>query len=258
MRFLGLHLLQSVELVDSPRPSAVAAVDAEGALQGLTFAARDADVLAALGAPPAVVAVDAPLTVANETGQRDAELILAWCDVPAFPVSRRRLAQVFGGIRGPGLRAAAPHGIEMVETLPDLVLRLMLYEEAFGAEQVDLLDYRARWLGLRPPVYRPKGAGRARGAGILEAAALVGRHVDLGGWAPSTRTDDWTAIRDAAALDAILCATVARRTSLPGATATIGHPARGALVVPVDANLAARLRVNQARLAGEGAISPGG
>lgn len=258
MRFLGLHLLQSVGLVDSPRPSAVAEIDADGALQGLTFAACDAEVLTALGAAPAVVAVDAPLAVVNETGRRDVELVLAWCDVPAFPVSRRRLIQVFGGIRGPALRAAAAPGLDLIETLPDLALRLMLYEETFGAGLVDLQEYRARWLRLRAPVYRPKGAGRARGAGILEVAAIVGRHVDLGGWAPSTRTDDWTAIRDAAALDAILCATVARRTSLPGATATIGDPARGALVAPVDANLAARIRVNEARLAQDGAIRAGG
>lgn len=258
MRFLGLHLLQSVGLVDSPRRSAVAEIDPAGALSRLEFVTSDADILAALGAGPAIVAVDAPLAVANDTGRRDVEHVLAWCDVPAFPVSRRRLAQVFGGMRGVDLRAAAPPGLDLVETLPDLALRLMMFEEAFGDAPMDLADYRPRWLQVRAPVYRPKGPGRARGAGVVEAAAILRRHVDLGGWSPSAQTDDWAVIRDAAALDAILCATVAHRASRPAGTARIGDPVHGELLAPVDENLRRRLDVNVERLRREGAIRAGG
>ncbi len=257
VRFLGLHLLQSVDLVESPRRSAVAELDVDGALSRLEFASTDGAILAALGSGEAVVAVDAPLRVANETGRRDVERVLAWCDVPAFPVSRRRLAQVFGGMRGVALAAAAPRDLDLVETLPDLALRLMLWEEATGGAGMDLGDYRTRWLGFRPPAYRPKGPGRARPAGIVATAAIVGRHVDLGGWAPSAVADDWAAIRDAAALDAILCATVAHRSARPGATVRIGDPARGEMLLPVDPNLRDRIDLTLERLRREGAIGGG-
>ena len=256
MRSVGLHLLQSLDLVDTPRPSTVAELDATGALIRLEHVSSDPEVVVAIGGSPALVVADCPLAVPNDAGQRDVERLLAWCDIPVFPVSRRRLQQVFAGLRGVSLaEALAPGTVELVETSPDLVLRLLAWEERHHGAPLDLADYRAEWIALRPPAYRPKGPGRAKPAGIAAAHALLARHVDLQGWLPSEAGDDWSAIRDAAALDAIACAYVAwRATAEPGRVLRIGRPDRGEMLLPIDANLAARIAINLDRLRAEGSV----
>jgi predicted nuclease with RNAse H fold len=256
VRTLGLHLLQSNDLVETPRPSTVAELDAEGALVRLEHLATDADILAAIGDGPRLVAVDAPLAVPNEGGQRDIERLLAWCDIPVFPVSRRRLQQVHGGLRGVALAAAlsAPD-VELIETSPELVLRELQWEEGTSSA-LDLEEYRTRWIAERPPVYRPKGPGRAKPAGIVGAHALLARHVDLQGWVPAESPDDWAAIRDAAVLDAIACAYVAwRAVHQPQRVLRIGAKDLGEMLLPVDGNLAARIAVNLERLRGDGTVA---
>jgi hypothetical protein len=255
VRTLGLHLVQSVDLIDTPRRSVVVELDAAGMVSRVVPSATTAEIVEAIGAEPALVVVDAPLVVPNDGGQRDVERILGWCDVPAFPVSRARLAKVHGGSRGVEFGAALPPGVTAIETHPDLVLRLLMWEDAGGGAPIDLADYRAQWLGLRAPTYRPKGPGRANPAGIVAAAAILARHVDLAGWTPIEPDDDWGPIRDAATLDAIICAYVASRAiHTPEATLRIGAPSRGQMLVPVDANLGDRLTATVARLADEGAI----
>ena len=247
--------MQSVDLIGTPRPSVVVELDADGALARLESAAETAAVAAAIGADPAIVVVDAPLAVPTERGQRDVERILAWCDVPAFPVSRARLTSVHGGLRGVDLVEALASTVTAAETHPDLVLRLLMWEDDGGGAPIDLADYRARWLGVRAPRYRPKGPGRATIAGIVAVTAILARHVDLGGWTPTASDDDWGPIRDAAILDAIICAYVAHRSiHTPKATLTIGTRARGRMVLPVDANLRGRLEATVARLSAEGVI----
>jgi predicted nuclease with RNAse H fold len=252
----GVHLLQSLELVDTPRRSAVARVDAEGRLAALDLASSDDEIIALVElAAPAAVAVDAPLHVPNDGGRRDADAVLAWVDVAAFPASRRRLAQVHGGIRGEALapRLAAP-GRTVLEALPDQVLRQIAWEREHpaGAPAMDLGDYRAAWIGVRAPVYRPKATGRARPDGTLAAWRLLGAVVDLGGWAPAPPADDWAAIADAARVDAICCAYAALR-HVRGSAAAIatGGPA---VTLPADANLAGRVARTVDRLTNEGAI----
>jgi predicted nuclease with RNAse H fold len=260
MHVVGIHLLQSLDLVDSPRRSAVARIDAEGRLAGLDLAAADAEIAAAVPPGAAWVCVDAPLAVPNDDGSRDAERVLAWCDVPAFPVSRRRLATVFGGARGVTLAAAldAP-GREVLETLPDLVLRELEWERRHppAAAAMDLADYRAAWLGTRAPSYRPKGRGRARPSGFARARALLAGVIDLGGWAPAEEGDDWAALHDAARLDALCCAYAALRLARGEGAVTLGDPRRGRLAFPADANLRARADITVRRLAAEGAIGIG-
>jgi predicted nuclease with RNAse H fold len=256
MSVVGIHLLQGVELVGSPRRSAVARLDHAGRLQDLALAAGDDEVLAAVPDDAAWVVVDAPLAVPNREGRRDAERVLAWCDVPAFPVSRARLDRVHGGARGTALAPAlARPGREVRETLPDLVLRELEWERRHppGAPAMELADYRAEWLGVRAPAYRPKGAGRARPAGMGRARALLAGVLDLGGWAPADG-DDWEAIHDAARLDSLCCAYAALRLSR-GEAVTVGAPGSGQVAVPADANLRARLELTVRRLAAEGAIS---
>lgn len=255
---LGVHLLQTMDLVGSPRRSAVTRVDAGGALVALDLAAGDDEILGLVGAVDVpTLAVDAPLAVPEQGGRRDAEAVLAWCDITAFPVSRRRLAQVHGGARGidlaPGL--AAP-GRRLCEALPDQVLRQIAWERDHppGSAPLELGDYRTRWLGVRAPAYRPKLTGRARRPGLAQAHALLAGVLDLGGWAPAPGGDDWSAIADAARLDALCCAYAALRLARGGAM-VVGVPGRGEIAVPVDANLAHRLQATLERMRGEGTIA---
>ena len=259
MEAAGLHLLQTLALVDSPRRSAVARLDAEGRLIALDLVATDEEILAALPASAGVLAVDAPLAVPDDRGQRDLEKVLAWCDVPAFPTSRRRVEQVHGGLRGEALAPRLGAGRRLVETLPGHVLRQLLWERdhPLGSPALPLADYRALWLPLRPPEYRPKGPGRAKPAGLLPAHRLLSEVVDLGGWVPAAGPDDWAAINDAACLDAIACAYAAWRLRASGdaGSVTVGTPERGLVVLPADENLKNRLAINLERLRDEGAVS---
>ena len=245
--------------METPRRSAVAEVDTSGSLVRLDLAGDDDEVLETLGPGPALLVVDAPLVVANEGGRRDVEALLAWCDVPLFPVSRRRLAQVMGGLRGADLAPClGAEGREAWETAPDLVLRQLMWEERGDpdAPPPDMAAYRTAWLGVRAPAFRAKGAGRARPQGFAEAHALLARQIDLGGWAPASRPDEWQALHDAARLDALACAALAlRRSQAPERTMALGTPERGRMLVPVDRSLRERIEVNLARLRAEGAVA---
>jgi predicted nuclease with RNAse H fold len=259
MRVAGIHLLQRLDLVASERRSAVACLDDAGRLEALALAGGDDEVLAAVPDGAAWVAVDAPLVVPNAEGSRDAERVLAWCDVPAFPVSRRRLERVFGGARGMGIAPALLRpGREVVETLPDLVLRELEWEREHpaGAPVLDLADYRPAWLGVRAPRYRPKGGGRARPAGMARAHELLSGVLDLDGWAPHPGGDDWAALHDAARLDALCCAYAALRLARGEGSATVGDPASGRVAFPADANLRGRVELTVRRLASEGMVAP--
>jgi predicted nuclease with RNAse H fold len=255
---LGLHLLQHLDQIGSPRRSVLARLDGDGRLADLATAAGDDEVVALTASTPGgAVVVDAPLAVPTATGRRDVEAVLAWCDVTAFPVSGRRLAQVTGGARGAALAPAlARPGRWVAEGLPDLVLRQIAWERDHpaGDPALDLAEYRAAWIGVRAPAYRPKGAGRARPAGIAAAWALLAGVVDLGGWTPAADGgDDWRAIADAAAIDAVCCAYAALRVER-GEGVLVGTPERGRVAVPVDANLRGRLDLTLTRLRGEGTI----
>lgn len=257
-RYLGLHLLQPLPLVGTPRPSVVAELDADARLVDLAECGADEAVTAAVGDAPGVLAVDAPLAVPNAAGRRDAEAVLAWLDVPVFPTSRRRLEQLAGGVRGeallPGLRAP---GRTVVEAVPDLVLREVAWEAEHPADAppMDLGAYREAWLGVRAPRYRPKGAGRAHPEGLRAAHAILARVVDFAGWVPRDRDGDWGSIADAAVLDAVACAyTALRLGTAPGGCLVLGTPGRGVIAAPADANLLGRAEVNLARLRAEGSV----
>ena len=253
----GLHLVQHLDLIDSPRRSVLVTLDPEGRLAAVAEARDDHEVAAlAAAAEGGALLVDAPLAVPAEGGRRDAEAVLAWCDVTAFPVSARRLAQVTGGMRGVALAPAleAP-GRLLAEALPDQVLRQIAWEREHpqGSPARDLGDYRAAWIPVRAPVYRPKGAGRARPEGVLAAWELLRGVLDLGGWRPGAGTGDWAAIADAAMIDALCCAYAGLRV-LRGEGELVGTPARGRIAVPVDANLRGRLALTLDRLRAEGSV----
>lgn len=258
MEAAGLHLLQTLDLVDTRRRSAVARLDQAGRLLALDLVAADDEIVAAIPPAVATLAVDAPLAVPDEDGQRDLERVLAWCDAPAFPTSRRRLAQVHGGMRGVDLAPRLGAGRRVVETLPGHVLRQIAWERERprSGPPLALADYRAEWLPLRAPDYRAKGSGRAKPAGLAPAHRLLAGVLDLRGWAPVADPDDWAALDDAARLDALACAYLAWRLAREGAegTVAIGSPERGMIVLPADANLRERVAVNLERLRAEGAV----
>ena len=117
----------------------------------------------------------------------------------------------------------------MLETLPDLVLRQIAWERDHpsGRRRWTCADYRAAWLALRAPVFRPKGTGRARPDGMRAAWALLAHVLDLGGWTPAAAAGRLGAIADAARIDALCCAYAALRMGRPGEHALIGAAGPG-------------------------------
>lgn len=232
-------------------------VDAAGRLRRLELAQHDGDLLDALP-PSEVVAVDAPLAVPNDDGQRDLERVLAWCDAPPFPASRQRLRRLHGRLRGVDLAPSLAATGDLVEAAPDLVLRQLAWERrrAEDAEPLELGAYREEWLGVRAPAYRPKGRARARPAGLSPAADLLGGVLDLGGWGPGGRADDAGALHDAARLDALACAYVAHLLATrPERALVLGTTERGRIAFPADANLRERVRINLERLREDGQVA---
>jgi predicted nuclease with RNAse H fold len=226
--------------VDTPRPSCVVAVDGDGKVVQITTAAADDAIVHAVPGSAAVIAVDAPLSVPNRAGSRPVDQLLAWLDISAFPVSGERLEKVYGGARGPRVLEGLRHaGRRVVETAPDAVLRELAWEAAhpLGTEAQDLAEYRERWPGFRTARYRPKGTGRAVPAGLVPAWTLLSGALDLGGWTPDPKPDDWAAIADAAVLDAVAAAYAAWRViTAPRDSLVIGDD-ESPLVIPADANL---------------------
>lgn len=256
MRRLGLHVMPALELVDTPRRSVIAEVDAGGRLVRIDDLITDADIVSAVPLGPVMLAIDTPLRVPNDGGQRTVETLLSWLDMPSFPVSRKRMQQIYGGCRGEALASLlSTPDRRLVETLPDLVLRQLSWQQERGpsAAPLGLADYRAQFLSVRPPRYRPKGTGRARADGLIEAAQLLASAVDLDGWWPQTPRDDWDAIADAARLDAIACALVAHRAvDQPAETLVLGDDPP--TVILADEDMRERAAVNVARMRAEGTL----
>lgn len=249
LRAVGVHLMPVLSAVDTPRPSVVVEVDPDGAVTSIRDARSIDDIADAVGDPPAVVVVDAPLAVPGTGGRRSIDELLGWLDTPVLPISRARIDALYGGARGEDLaqhEALRPHDI--AEAFPDLLLRLLAWERRRPGDPVDLGAFRARWLDLRPASYRPKGIGRAKPAGLLPAFDLLSDVVDFGGWAPAGE-DDWGMIRDAAVLDAAAGAHVAWRSVHGPEGATVRIRTDGAhVLLPCDANLAERIEVNRVRM----------
>jgi predicted nuclease with RNAse H fold len=240
------------------RPSALAEVDGAGRLVELLDVDSDDEILAGVPAE-SLLAIDAPLEVPNEHGNRGIERLIAWCDVPLFPVAGVRLDKVVGGRRGvdlaPSLRSAAA---VVVEASPELILRQLIFEQQRReSAPLDLARYREIFLQTRAPAYRPKGAGRAKPAGLEPATRILAHEVDLGAYAPADGAGDLEAIADAARLDAIACAYAAHRAlEGPAPSILIGAPREGEMLLPVDANLLERLEINLGRMRAQGELPP--
>lgn len=256
MSAFGLHLNPFVIGANAERASVVAEVDARGTLARLDDV-FDGSVAAHIPPRPGVLLVDQPLAVPDGAGRRDVETVLAWLDHPTLPVSRRRMQQLYGGVRGEAVAAelAAP-GREVAECLPDLVLRQIIWEQAGAAGgPVDLAAYREAWLGCRAPRFRGRRGGAASAAGVVQAWRLLASVVDLAGWAPEPSPTPAQVDADAARVDAVACAYAAHRALRePERALRIGSAARGLLVTPADAHLRARATVHLERLRADGTI----
>lgn len=252
-RTIGVHLMPLADAVDSPRPSVVVHIDERGRIEAISLLHTIAEIVAAIGDGPALVAVDAPLRITNEHGRRTIDELLAWLDVPVFPISRARVTQVWGASRGEELAAALADRpqLHLTEAVPDLVLRLLAWQELGEDHRANLQHFRTVWLGLRPQPYRPKGPGRAHPGAMASAVRLLATALDLGGWMPADAPDDWQAITDAAIIDAVLCAITAGRV-LAGHGAILS-PADGApCAIPTVPLLMERIDVNVERMRHDG------
>lgn len=261
VRAVGIHLLQDPRVDDAPGRSAVAEITPDNALSGVRMCRSDAEIADAVGGGPALVLVDAPIAVPDVRGRRDVEHVLAWLDIPAFPVTPARMQKAYGGARGVALaQALAAAGHVVAEALPDEVLRHVMWEREHpaGSPALDLADYRAAWLGLRAPAFRPRG-GRARNDGLAPARALVGEAVDLTAWPAAEREGDLGDLDEAAAIDAVACALLARRCiDAPGDRwMVLGDATAGRVALAACPEMIDRARINITRLRDEGTINIG-
>jgi predicted nuclease with RNAse H fold len=248
---LGLHLMPLVSGQDDRRPSVLACLDDDGRLTRLERLGSNEQIATAVGHGPGLVCVDQPLVVRNMQGQRAFEHLLSWCDAPTLPISITRSGSLYGGLRGLDIATSlVASEVTLAESLPDLTLRQLIWEHE-NPLPIDLEAYRARWLGLRAPRYRPKGVGRARPSGLAPAWEVLSRVADLNGWEPPVAPDDWEAIATAAELDAIVCAYAAWRALHVNGGHRALRFADGVLaVLATDQNLAERLEIHAERLGG--------
>lgn len=261
VRAVGIHLVQDMRAGDAPARSAVAEVTPDTVLSGVRMCRSDGEIVDSVGTDPALVLVDAPLVVPDVRGRRDAEHVLAWLDIPAFPVTPARMRTVHGGARGPAVaRALAARGHVVAEALPDQVLRQLMWEEVHppGAPPLDLARYRSEWLGVRPPSFRPRG-GRARHDGLAPARAILDGSLGGSRWPAADRTGDLGALDEAAAIDAAACALLARRCiDAPGDRwAVVGSADAGRIALAAGPELIERAGINIARLRDDGTIGIG-
>ena len=234
-RFFGLDLAWS-----STNPTGGCAVDCDGRIVDERFLGSDDEIIGWIESRlsgPAVVAIDAPLLVPNETGRRPPENDLArvYGARKAGPHSsnRKRLLGVHGTIRGEGLVARlAPLGFTdpwspgertLLEVFPHPTII-----EAFGIEE--RLVYKAK-KGVGVPQRRQGLRSLAQLLKQLEDAdpPLVGPEIEI---SDEVRGRALKAIEDR--LDAQVCAWVASVWGrYPDRVRLFGDAAVGHIAVPI-------------------------
>ncbi len=204
MRFVGVDLAWTEH-----RGSGLVVLDERGRLESWAYRVELEAVasfcLAQTGDEPAMIAVDAPLCVPNETGHRAVDRALmrlfAGRRLGVHAASRRRLLQAYGGLRGERLvERLAGRGCPVIEVYPHAAL--------------------VAWLDLPAPLAYKRGSRHERLAGLQRLATLLRRRtgadppLDVDGvpWLPEPR--EAAASRAAvermeSLLDALICAHVA-------------------------------------------------
>jgi predicted nuclease with RNAse H fold len=239
MRFIGIHLIQPADEIASSRRSTIVTLDATGRLEGVHDAAGDEEILRALPPPPALVVVDAPISVPNPRGRRMAEEVLAWCDVNVFPASRERLERLYGGLRGERLadRLDAA-GYAVAESFPDVVLRQLEWESArSGAPPLPLERYREEWIGVRGPAFARRRDAPGPPAARRRALDLLGAPRD-------------ESLQRPGAIASLACAHAGLRSARVDLGGTLSLPvgAGRAILLPAGPELQCRAAVHLERL----------
>ncbi|HZD60907.1 MAG TPA: DUF429 domain-containing protein [Anaerolineae bacterium] len=105
MNFIGIDLAWKISGIPRDR-TGLATIDGAGHLIDVDLAATDDEIIAFVrvhAGDSCAVGIDAPLIVANESGQRPVERLLLGLRTPAYPANRSLFARVYGGVRGEAL-----------------------------------------------------------------------------------------------------------------------------------------------------------
>lgn len=239
MHYIGVDLAWGER-----RPTGVAVLDEAGRLVHLSSRTTDASVLEAVGpyaAGPCVVAFDAPLVVANDTGSRPAEAALnldfGRFDAGAHPANRgrpefadtprgARLAAALGLDIDPTSRAPR-RAIEVYPHPATVVLfglgRTLKYKQRSGRPLAQLREELLRLMHLVE--------GLRTADPVLQVSDHEGWRELLAAVESATSKAGLRLAEDQ--VDAVLCAYVARFAHLrPERTTTYGDLATGYIVTP--------------------------
>ncbi|WP_148571596.1 DUF429 domain-containing protein [Nocardioides caldifontis] len=226
------------------RPTGIAVLDTEGRLVHVTAATTDEELLAELGphtTGPCVVAIDAPLVVVNETGNRPCEAALnrdfAPFDAGAHPSNTRkpefrdtprgaRIADALGLDLDPG-STSLRRALEVYPHPATIALfrlgRTLKYKHRTGRTLAELTSELGRLVGLLEGLAAAQVpmhvTGNAQWRALVEQVEKATRKSDL------RRVEDQ--------VDAVLCAYIALFAARrPDLVTTYGDLATGYIVTP--------------------------
>ena len=243
MHILGIHFAVAPANPASAAELHAIGLDQNGTLSEPSYCDANRPDQLSFDPRPDLVVVDTPIAVPNRHGRRAAEELLAWCDIPTFPVSVARLETLYGGMPGaPLVEHLAATDVVLAESLPRVVLRELLWERETDGAYIDLAEYRERWLGVRGP--DPVGRGRRRPTDPDLAATRDLLEGALG--LPDACQD-----MPGPTLAALACAYAGLRASNErwGPTLRLGLDHRHELVLPADVNLIRRCALHGERQA---------
>lgn len=225
-------------------PTGVAVVDGTGTLRHVAAAGDDADILDQLApytAGPCVVAIDAPLVVANPTGTRPGETLLnrdfRRFEAGAYPANTG-LAWFADGGRGAGLCRALDLDLDPRSSSPRKALEV--FPHAAGVVLFDL-DRTLKYKHKPGRDFTQLHGELQRLIGFIEALRTAAPPLNVGtndGWRrltesvhAATRKSQLRRAEDP--IDAVLCAYVALFAhARPDAITIYGDPASGCIVTP--------------------------
>ncbi len=238
-------------------PTGLAAVDDDGALITLTQRRTDGEILGWLSehaAGPAFVAFDAPVIVNNQTGNREAERLVArhFGRFQAFCHSTNRANRWFAD-GGRALMMSRELGLDIglrpdsdrrgfeVYPHPAIVAlfdlpRILRYKDKPGRtlelRRFEMLELIRHLEGLATAAVRLEVRAAPEWAGVRHQAETATTKAGL------SRIED--------SLDAVVCAYVALFwTRNPGLTAVLGTAEDGFIVTPVNPSIRDRIAADQ-------------
>lgn len=244
MNFIGIDLAWKVSDTQRAR-TGLAVIDGTGHLIDVGLAASDDEIFTFINkhaGESCAVAIDAPLVVQNETGQRPVENLLLRRGISAYPANRSLLTRVCGGVRGEvlaGKLSARGFTLEtgrpmqarrsIYEVFPSPAYRVLLGLDASvklkrrkGIGTTDIRNgFRVAWDKIISDVLDPPLIVDDR----IKNMPITGRSIE------ELRGRSLDQFGDV--LDAILCAHIVYRYHLdPDSTLVIGDLATGYILLP--------------------------